>query len=335
MSAAPVPSGLSPELARVAGADPAMKANAERARRVLDKGVAILLRGESGTGKEAFARALHDSSARAQGPFVALNCAAIPESLIESELFGYREGAFTGAKPKGGRGKVLHAHHGTLFLDEIGDMAVALQTRLLRVLAEREVTPLGADTPVAVDFQLVCATHCDLQERVSQGAFRLDLFYRLNGLELTLPPVREREDRRLLLYSIIREQAQFLGRDVPQLEKNAERILLDCPWPGNIRQMVNVVRTALALCDGGTLGAVHLPPAVGPVPAGDSLGPSSGTAPPAAAPRPLSAEHEELVAALRQSRWNVTETARMLRVCRATIYRKMARWGIVEPKLRQ
>ncbi|HXY05038.1 MAG TPA: sigma-54-dependent Fis family transcriptional regulator [Burkholderiaceae bacterium] len=329
-------SRLPPELARVAGADPIMKVNADRARRVLDKGVAVLLRGESGTGKEAFARALHLSSARALGPFVAVNCAAIPESLIESELFGYREGAFTGARSKGGRGKVLHAHGGTLFLDEIGDMPLALQTRLLRVLAEREVTPLGAEAPVAVDFQLICATHCDLHERVSQGAFRLDLFYRLNGLELMLPPVRERADRRLLLHSILREQSQFLGREVPLLEEEAEAILMGHSWPGNIRQMVNVVRTALALCDGGELGACHLPPAMASTPFDNAADTCSGAT--AAGARTggsslSSGEHEALISALRRSRWNITETARLLRVCRSTVYRKMERWGIDERKL--
>ena len=158
-----------------------MAYNADCARRVMNKRVNILLTGETGTGKEAFTKAIHDASARAGKPFVAVNCASIPETLIESELFGYKYGAFTGARQEGRRGKILQAHGGTLFLDEIGDMPPALQTRLLRVLEEKEVLPLGSDTPVPVDVFLISATHRNLQEHIATGAFREDLYYRLNG----------------------------------------------------------------------------------------------------------------------------------------------------------
>ncbi|MDE2255509.1 MAG: sigma-54-dependent Fis family transcriptional regulator, partial [Betaproteobacteria bacterium] len=187
------------ELEFLGGADPRMQANVKRARRILDKEIAVLLLGESGTGKELFARAMHACSGRACHPFIAINCAAIPETLLESELFGYSAGAFTGARAKGVRGKIMQAHGGTLFLDEIGDMPLAMQSRLLRVLAEREVTPLGAEQAVSVDVQVICATHQELEDLVASERFRLDLYYRINGLSLTLPPLREREDRHQLI----------------------------------------------------------------------------------------------------------------------------------------
>lgn len=350
------PAGGAQALYRLAGEDTTMLANVQHAMRVLDKGLAVLLRGESGSGKEAFAKAMHEASARGNQPFVAINCAAIPETLIESELFGYKDGAFTGARSKGARGKVLQAHGGTLFLDEIGDMPLALQTRLLRVLAEGEVTPLGAEQAVPVDVQLVCATHRNLREMVDRGEFRLDLYYRLNSVTLTLPPLRERTDRVQLMQSLLAEASlQIHGRQVP-ISAEASDWLLRYDWPGNIRQLRNALRAALALSGGTLIEPEHLPAEIL-----EGVGTNSGLLPPprllsihreestdGARASPVSAvqatssgaqahhgERDRLLAALQACHWNVTEAAQTLGICRATVYRYMQKWNIVSPNRRR
>ena len=321
-------------LQAIAGHDPQMQTNARQALRVLDKGLAILLHGESGSGKEAFAKAMHEASARRARPFVAVNCAAIPENLLESELFGYREGAFTGARTKGARGKIAQAHGGTLFLDEIGDMPQAMQTRLLRVLAEREVTPLGSEQPVAVDVQLICATHRDLRGMVAQGQFRLDLYYRLNSVTLELPALRDRADKGLLIERLLREDGQQLYGRAVAITEAARQLLLRHDWPGNIRQLKNVLRTAMALSGGEAVGPEHLPaeirggqPAMLPPERMLSLG---GVDAETAVPE-APGGRDALLQALKAHQWNVTETARSLGLCRATVYRHMQRWEIVSP----
>ncbi len=321
-------------LQAIAGHDPQMQTNARQALRVLDKGLAILLHGESGSGKEAFAKAMHEASARRARPFVAVNCAAIPETLIESELFGYREGAFTGARAKGARGKIAQAHGGTLFLDEIGDMPQAMQTRLLRVLAEREVTPLGSEQPVAVDVQLICATHRDLRGMVAQGQFRLDLYYRLNSVTLELPALRDRADKGLLIERLLREDGQQLYGRAVAITEAARQLLLRHDWPGNIRQLKNVLRTAMALSGGEAVGPEHLPaeirggqPAMLPPERMLSLGGVDAETAVPGAP----GGRDALLQALKAHQWNVTETARSLGLCRATVYRHMQRWEIVSP----
>ncbi|WP_456047808.1 sigma-54-dependent Fis family transcriptional regulator [Advenella kashmirensis] len=221
----------------------------------MSKGVPVLLYGETGSGKEVLARAVHDRSPRRDGPFVAVNCASLPESLIESELFGYRAGAFTGAQRQGRSGKILQAHGGTLLLDEIGDMPLALQARLLRVLDERKVTPLGADASVDVDIQLISASHRNLTDLVAKGQFREDLYYRLNGVEIRLPPLRERQDKRQLIEAILQEEA---GKPVV-LSDQALKILMQYVWPGNLRQMRHVLRTMAVLAEGTIIGVEHLP----------------------------------------------------------------------------
>lgn len=330
---APDHGGDARALTALAGGDPRMQDSVERALRVLDKGIPVLLHGETGTGKEVFAKAIHRASARSGGPFVALNCAAIPESLIESELFGYREGAFTGAKAKGARGKVLQADGGTLFLDEIGDMPLSLQTRLLRVLAEREVAPLGAEKAVPVDLQVVCASHRDLEALVAQGAFRQDLYYRLNAITLRLPPLRERSDRPALIAALLAEEAQALGRAQAEVADSALALLLRYDWPGNIRQLRNTLRSALALSN-GVIEIADLPDALR-----QSL--NAWLPPPQLTELNLDVllpGHEAvspLLDALRQCRWNVSDAARLLGLSRATIYRRMAREGIVQPNYRE
>ncbi len=313
------------------GEDPRMQANVKRARRILDKEIAVLLLGESGTGKELFARAMHACSGRARQPFIAINCAAIPETLLESELFGYSAGAFTGARAKGGRGKIMQAHGGTLFLDEIGDMPLAMQTRLLRVLSEREVTPLGAEQAVPVDAQVICATHQALEDLVASERFRLDLYYRINGLSLTLPPLREREDRLQLIEEILAEEARRARRSGLHLSVEALEILDRQRWPGNLRQLRQAMQLAVALCDGNEIRPEHLPEEVVPRRAGEterSVAAASG--------RSGSDPHgpQVLVEALRGCQWNITIAARQLGVSRSTLYRQMSRFNIIEPNRR-
>jgi transcriptional regulator with PAS, ATPase and Fis domain len=221
-----------------------------KALKVVGHDIPIMIEGESGTGKELLARALHMAGPRKNGPFVPVNCASIPEGLIESELFGYQEGAFTGAKRSGHIGKIREADTGTLFLDEIGEMPLQLQARLLRVLQDRMVSPLGGTGSHRVELSVVCATNRRVRDAVAAGTFREDLYYRLNGLLLTLPSLKEREDLVLLAEKILSDLAGK-GQSVC-ISPEVLRIFESHPWPGNIRQMHNVLRTALAL-----LGAGH------------------------------------------------------------------------------
>ena len=208
-----------------------------------------MIEGESGTGKELLARALHMAGPRKNGPFVPVNCASIPEGLIESELFGYQEGAFTGARRKGHIGKIREADKGTLFLDEIGEMPLQLQARLLRVLQDRLVSPLGGTGSYRVELSVFCATNRRVRDAVAAGTFREDLYYRLNGLLLTLPSLKEREDRVLLSRKILDDLAG--AERMVSISSEVLRIFENHPWPGNIRQMHNVLRTALALLGEG------------------------------------------------------------------------------------
>lgn len=237
-------------LAALDTGDAALAADIARARRVLDKpAIPLLLHGETGTGKDLFSRALHASSARGGKPFVAVNCAALPETLIEAELFGYRPGAYTGASRHGSPGRIREADGGTLLLDEIGDMPQAMQARLLRVLEAREVTPLGGGAAVAVDFRLICASHRRLKDEVAAGRFREDLYYRLNGLRLTLPPLpplRERSDLAALVGRLLQAEAPERALRVDEAVMAAFTRLR---WPGNVRQLANALRTAVALLD--------------------------------------------------------------------------------------
>lgn len=230
----------------------------DRGRRVLGKAIPLLLSGESGVGKELFACALHAVGPRRDKPFVAVNCAALPENLIEAELFGYAAGAFTGASRDGKPGRLREADGGTLFLDEIGDMPLALQGRLLRVLQERQVNPLGGGKAQSVDFSLICATHRRLKDEVASGRFRSDLYYRLNGLTLALPALRERTDFATLTRRLL---AEFSPDMKVVLAPDVARALAAYQWPGNLRQLANALRTAIALLDAHetTIDWPHLP----------------------------------------------------------------------------
>ncbi|CAA2100195.1 sigma-54-dependent Fis family transcriptional regulator [Variovorax paradoxus] len=325
-SASARPSDRLPPLERIAGDDPAMQKLLAQARRLVDRGIHVLVEGETGSGKEVLARALHGASSRAAMPFVAVNCAAIPDSLIESELFGYTPGSFTGGRAKGMKGLIAQADRGTLFLDEIGDMPMALQTRLLRVLSEGEVLPLGAESPQRVDLAVVAATHRHLPDLVASGHFREDLYYRLCGALLKLPPLRARSDRRYLIEGMFNEEAAAM-KSTARLSAEAMQQLLAHDWPGNLRELRNVLRLALALCSDGAVGAedLQLPvltaaaaPARVPVPHADT-----GAAIASAA---------DLVDLLNRHRWHVARAADELGVSRATLYRHMKRDGITPPR---
>ncbi|VVM74918.1 sigma-54-dependent Fis family transcriptional regulator [Pseudomonas fluorescens] len=320
----PVPMQPAPPVApasRLSGIcldDVTLQADFRKALRVYERDVPLLINGETGSGKEAFAKAVHHASQRADKAFVALNCAAIPESLIESELFGYRGGSFTGARKEGMRGKLQQADGGTLFLDEIGDMPLALQTRLLRVLEDRQVVPIGGE-PEAVNVRIISATHRKLLDRVEDGSFREDLYYRLNGLEVALPALRDRSDKSQLLDFLLAEEAH--GETV-LLDGPAREALLGFAWPGNVRQLRNVLRTLAALCEDGRIGLEDLPVMI------RQARPVVTTVEEASEHPLEDAERLALLNALEQTRWHMTHTAEQLGVSRNTLYRKLRKHGI-------
>jgi sigma-54 dependent transcriptional regulator, acetoin dehydrogenase operon transcriptional activator AcoR len=237
--------------------DPQIASVITKLNKVIGSDIPILINGETGTGKELLAQAIHNDSPRASGPFVAVNCASIPETLIESELFGYEDGAFTGARKKGSIGKILQANGGTLFLDEIGDMPLNLQARLLRVLQERVVTPLGSAKSIPVNVSLICATHRNLREMIARGGFREDLYYRLNGLVVKLPPVRERTDFEAVVTKLLSAEAN--GRNY-MIAADVMALFTQYNWPGNFRQLTNLLRTAMVMAgDEEEILIEHLP----------------------------------------------------------------------------
>ena len=318
-------------LAALSGGDPALDRQIERVARLVNASVGILLTGETGSGKEFFAKALHESSGRRGRHFVAVNCAAIPESLIESELFGHLPGSFSGAGNKGKRGLVQEADGGTLFLDEIGDMPRDMQARLLRVLAEREVLPIGATRPVPVNLRVIAATNRDLQALVRQGAFRDDLYYRLNGAQITLPPLRERRDMDWVIRRMLDAGARADGQAATaQLSAAARARLHAHPWPGNLRELRNVLDFARAVCSGGCIDLEDLPDnLMGGVAA--SPAPVNGPVSVWQSVREHPPEAVLLLQYLRAAQWNVSAVARQLGLSRMTLYRRMHRFGIVSP----
>ena len=319
------PEVLPKPIAGLSGGDPAMAAMQVRAAKLARTTIPILIHGETGSGKEHLARAIHDSSQRA-GAFVAINCAAIPEHLIESELFGHTAGAFTGAATKGRKGLIESADGGTLFLDEIGDMPYALQSRLLRVIAEREVIPVGGTEPRAVDIKIISASHHDLRKLVAEGRFREDLFYRLNAASLALPALRERTDFEWLLDRLVDERACLAGRSA-RLSPAARLALIRHGWPGNIRELVNAVDLAVTLCDDETIQPCDLPD-FAITRAGPSAPPASLVA--LRAPSPEE-ERAALLAVLAATGWNISEAARRLGVDRTTVHRRMKRLRVEAP----
>lgn len=291
-------------LHRLAGNDPGLVKSVKRLRSIGDHNLPVLLHGETGVGKDVFARAIHAASNRARNNYVALNCAAMPESLIDAELFGYEAGAFTGARRDGSKGLIVQADGGTLFLDEIGDMPIALQTRLLRVLENREVWPLGALKPVPVDIRLISATHRDLGRMAEEGAFRADLYFRLRGMEVRLPALRERADRDDIIRQIAREEAPNC-----RLSQEAWALLSAYPYPGNMRQLRHVLRLAGCTAEDGVITDADL-----------DLPPLGGRAPET---NLQAAARAAIIEALRKHGGRVSEAARALKLSRATLYRKI------------
>jgi sigma-54 dependent transcriptional regulator, acetoin dehydrogenase operon transcriptional activator AcoR len=319
-------------LEELAGEDPQMLRNVRSAHRIADSGVSVLIQGPTGSGKEAFAHAIHLMSRRAGRAFVAVNCAAIPENLIESELFGYKAGAFTGARKEGMRGKILQSSGGTLFLDEIGDMPLALQTRLLRVLEERQIVPLGSETGTEADLHVIAASHHNLRELIARGAFREDLYYRLNGITLELPALAKRSDRERVIHRVLGAETTD-GRPAA-IEMDALERMVVYPWPGNIRELRNVIRTALAICEGGVVRQIDLPREIrehaaegAPVALIGAV--AAAAAHPAKPANPLqAAERATLLAMIEDCRGNMTRTAELLGMSRTTLYRKLKRHEI-------
>ena len=295
------------------------------ARKAARGHASVLLTGESGVGKEMFAQALHNASPRADGPFVAINCAALPRDLVESELFGYVAGSFTGARREGRPGKFEAASGGTLFLDEVGELPLDVQAKLLRVLQEREVVRVGDTRGIAVDVRLVCATNRDLQAMVAQQTFREDLFYRCNVIAIAIPPLRERTgDVGLLAQHFLIKYATALHRPVCGLTAAAHQRLAAHAWPGNVRELENTMERVANLCDDdlADVDALGLPPP-SPPPAGAAPQPQS--APPMTLAQ---AERAAIAHALGHTGYNVTQAAALLGVSRPALYAKIARHGL-------
>ncbi|MFO8164982.1 MAG: sigma-54 interaction domain-containing protein [Thermodesulfobacteriota bacterium] len=284
----------------------------------------ILITGETGTGKELFAQAIHNASVRKLHPFVRINCAAIPQDLLESELFGYDSGAFTGAKPKGKPGKFELAHKGTLFLDEIGDLPMKIQPKLLRVLEEKEFERVGGTSLIKTDFRLIAASNQDLEEMISEGKFRNDLFYRLKVIPLYIPPLRERkEDVIPLIRSMLRKIAQDLGLLEIKIEHQAEEALKNYEWPGNIRELSNVLERISFALDGDTIHFCDLPFYI------YNSGKKSDNSNPSALKNvQVNAEREAIRYALESANFNKAHAAKLLGIHRTLLYKKMKKYNL-------
>lgn len=310
-------------LEELAGNDAYMAGIIRKASRVADSTLPVLVQGPTGSGKECLARALHTASARSSRPFVAVNCAALPETLIESELFGYGPGAFTGARKEGRKGKIIQASGGTLFLDEIGDMPLLLQTRLLRVLEEQEVIPLGADIAVPVDLRVICASNQDLRGMIAGGGFREDLYYRLNGITLELPSLAARSDKDALIKRFLQEEAGSARSN--SIEAEALRCLTQYSWPGNIRELRNVIRSAFAICDDNVIRLDDLPAEL----RSGQRRLATRKADEAPITNPLAhAEREALLKVIRTNQGNLCHSAAQLGISRNALYRRLKRHGI-------
>ncbi|MFN4143275.1 sigma-54-dependent Fis family transcriptional regulator [Aestuariivirga sp.] len=311
-------------LRAVAGEEASIQKNLKKLSRLLNTNMSILVNGETGTGKEYLAKAIHQASARARGPFIPVNCAALPENLIESELFGYESGSFTGALAKGKKGLIREAHGGTLFLDEIGDMPLSSQTRLLRVLAEREVTPIGGSRPSAVDMRVIAATHRDLLSLVKSGRFREDLYFRLNGATISLPPLRERSDLSWIVMQLL-EKRPYVDGTPRSISPQALGVLASYDWPGNIRELVNVVDFACAVASDPAIDMEDLP---------DQVFRRTDESPARGEDTKLPRENSEAAVLredLRRAGWNVSAAARLLGIDRTTLHRRMRRLGVTLP----
>jgi transcriptional regulator with GAF, ATPase, and Fis domain len=312
---------------RIIGRSPALREALSSAAKVARTETTVLITGESGTGKEVVARAIHQASARADGPFLAINCAALPEALLESELFGHERGAFTGAdRQKPGRFEL--AAGGTLFLDEVAEMAPPVQAKLLRVLQEREFQRIGGTATLRTDARVIAATNRDLEQAMASGRLREDLFYRLNVFTVHLPPLRERgEDVLLLADHFVRTLGFGMGKGEAGLSRDAREVLLSHRWPGNIRELQNAIERALIVSDGGLIAAAQLGIVKRVEPASS---PARDAAPAALAPAASLAESERrmVAEALTRARGNKSRAARALGLTRAQLYTRLKRFGL-------
>jgi DNA-binding NtrC family response regulator len=311
-----------PGFAGILGASPPIVRLADVVRRISESDASVLVTGESGTGKELVARAIHNLSKRRNGAFVAINCAAMPDHLLESELFGHERGAFTDARAAR-VGLLRRAHRGTLFLDEVGDMSLALQPKLLRALQEKHVRPLGSDHEVSFDVRVVAATHRNLQQAVRDGDFRADLFFRLNVISIDVPPLRDRGDDILLLARhFLKEIADREGKQVTSFAPGVEDHLLRYAWPGNVRELRNTVEGAVTMARGRVVDLDDLPSRLRQE--SEPPAPTSG----AAEVLPLSeVEKRHVLATLDAVGWNKSEAARLLGIDRKTLQARLMRYG--------
>jgi Nif-specific regulatory protein len=310
------------ELKNVVGNSRPMQELYEQLRQVAPAPTTVLVRGESGTGKEMIAHAVHYNSPRAEKPFVKVSCAALPESLIESELFGYEKGAFTDARSQK-KGRFERAHGGTLFLDEIGELSPSTQVKLLRVLQEREFERLGGTHPVKVDVRLIAATNKDLELAVQAGTFREDLYYRLNVFAIYLPPLRERRPDILLLADhFVEKYALAHGKDVRRIATTAIDMLMAYHWPGNVRELENCIERAVLVCDGGVIHAHHLPPTL-------QTAEVSGTLPRLSLEKAVESYERDLIQdALKTARGNKARAARLLDTSERILSYKARKYAI-------
>lgn len=308
----------------IVGSSREMRRVIELVESVAPTDTTVLIRGESGTGKELVARLIHAKSPRAFGPLVAVNCGALPEGVLESELFGHEKGAFTGATGLR-KGKIELADGGTLFLDEIGEISSKVQVELLRALEDHKITRVGGSQEIPVDFRVVCATNRDLEEAVREGSFREDLYYRINVFQIEIPPLRDRpEDIQAIAEHYLKRYAAAMGRRVTGFSPEARDLLLKYPWPGNVRELANAVERALVVCHEGNIEPKHLPIATrGPdVEAG--AGPSDDLSLQAV-------ERQHILKVLKLNEFNITHAARTLGIDRVTLYNKMRKYGIERP----
>lgn len=308
----------------------------EQAERIIDKDIPILIHGETGVGKEVFVKGLHHYSQRRMHPLVAVNCAAIPSDLVESELFGYEKGAFTGASSKGSIGFIRKAHKGTLFLDEIGEMPLSVQSRLLRVLQERTVTPLGSTENYHVDIKLISATNRSLRVDVESGQFRQDLYYRVSGLNLELPPLRERTDRKQLFHQV--NALYSHGSENEKLPPEIVELFNQHPWPGNVRQLVSVIQIAQAMSDDEPIQTRHLPDDFFEDLKQNKINKkqlvnsktvqNEQTIEHLTIEDKISADRADLLQTYNENKGNISQTAKALAISRNTLYKRLKEIGI-------
>ena len=323
-------------LRNIVGSSAAMRKVYDQIEKVLESEITVFIAGESGTGKELVAKAIHYASLRSDGPFVDVNCAAIPEGLQESELFGHEKGAFTGAVATH-PGKFEQASGGTIFLDEVGEMSPSAQARLLRVLQERVLQRVGGTETIELDVRVISASNRDLAKMVEEGSFRQDLYYRLVVFPITLPPLRDRrEDIPLLVKHFLEKYARDAGKRVTRVEARAMEAMSSHGWPGNVRELENVIHRTLLVSSGLELTFDDLPSGIG----GESAVASGKTIPAVEAPAPVGTgtlnleelEREAIIRAMENNKGNLSDVARQLGIGRSTLYRKLDQYGLREKK---